>query len=531
MQRDHRCSTPNRVTPGVIATGLLVLHLASGCGDNRGAPAPPPDAPAPPDARVAPDAMGVDASPGAGGVCDAPIAVAGALGSMVAATGDTSMAAPGLAPVDLAACGPDVDPAPPQQVVAYEVPGTGRVAIELSLINDGTQANFDTLVQIRTACGEAPTGAGTCFDDLRSSEPRSRGTLFASGGDTVYVVVTGNGEPDQGRVSEGPWTLELYAENATTPALTQAAVRIRQTFLEATLAGTDAGRDANRVRLVFYRADGSIVDINFDDAGDQADRLIFPLQGTSDQAAFTGTLQVDSFGLFMQQEGAVAADVSLLDRFGDESNRVRVDIDVPALRGVGQSCDDVTELCAIDLACEGSVCTVPESVSDACAGATAVAIATPVDTATSVQVSATLQPGTGALTATCVETEGTEQLFTVEVPAGGTYDLVAHTDLEVTGDIDTVLYVRSSCQDPTTEAGCNDDTPGIAPHSRVEVLAAPAGSHTIVVEPYPYSFDPLPAEIGLELMLRPVLGSGATCDPTGAENRCASGPCTAGTCP
>lgn len=514
----------SNVALGVFAPGLVVLSMVAGCGDNLGAPPPPPDAPAP----VTPDA-----SPGAMGVCDAPIAVTGALGSMVMATGDTSMATPGLAPVDLGDdCGaPDADPAPPQQVVAYSVPGSGRVGIELSLVNDDTLANFDTVVQVRTACGEVPEGSGTCFDDVRRSEPRSRGALFATGGETVYMVITGNAEAEQGRVSEGPWKLELYAEAATTPALTQGTLRIRQTYLEGTVAGTDAGSDTEEIRLVFYKADGAIVDINFDEVSDQADRLIFTLEGTSGQASFTGSFQVESFGLYMQQQGAVAADVSLLDRFGDESNRVRVDIAVPALRGVGDSCDDVTTFCAIDLACEGGVCTVPESVRDACEGATRVAIEPPVESANQVDVYFPLQPGTGALTATCVETGGAEEVFTVEVPADGRYDLIAHTDLPQTEEIDTVMYVRSSCEDATTEVACNDDGEEIAPHSRVEVRDAPAGDYTIVVEPYPLSFDPLPAEIGLILMLRPVLDSGATCDPTGAENRCAGGPCNAGTCP
>lgn len=518
-----------RARLGALTAGLLALPVAAGCGDNLGTPAPPPDAPL----SMTPDARAADANP-ATAVCDAPIAVQGALGSTVTATGDTSMATPGLDLLDLGPqCGPDVDPAPPQQVVAYTVPGTGRVGIELSLVNDDTLANFDTLVQMRTACGEAPPeDSRTCFDDVRRSEPRSRGAVFANGGDTVYLVVTGNGEPDLGRVSEGSWKLELYAENATTPALTGGALRIRQTYLEGTLTGTDAGSDARDVRLVFYRADETIVDIDADGVGDPTDRLIFPLVGANEQAAFTGTFQVDAFGLFMVQEGAVAADVSLLDRFGDESNRMRIDITRPELRGVGQSCDGVSTFCAIDLACEGGVCTVPEAVSDACEAATAVEVDAPGDTATVTTVAATLQPGAGVFTATCVETTGTEQIFTVEVPAGGTYDLVAHTDLEATGEIDTLLYVRSSCEDPTTEAACNDDTEGIEPHSRVEVLDAPAGSYAIVVEPYPFSFDPLPAEVGLAVSLRPVLAGGATCDPAGVENRCANGPCTeGGTCP
>jgi hypothetical protein len=39
------------------------------------------------------------------------------------------------------------------------------------------------------------------------------------------------------------------------------------------------------------------------------------------------------------------------------------------------------------------------------------------------------------------------------------------------------------------------------------------------------------APFAMEVSLRPVLASGATCDMTGANNRCAGGACAGGTCP
>lgn len=60
--------------------------------------------------------------------------------------------------------------------------------------------------------------------------------------------------------------------------------------------------------------------------------------------------------------------------------------------------------------------------------------------------------------------------------------VLLHT--EGSGDTDTVLYVRTECQDPSTEVQCNDDdymTGGV--HSRLE-LVLDAGRHFVVVDSF-----------------------------------------------
>ena len=67
--------------------------------------------------------------------------------------------------------------------------------------------------------------------------------------------------------------------------------------------------------------------------------------------------------------------------------------------------------------------------------------------------------------------------------------------------------------------------------SRVDVRNVTGGTYTIFVEP----FRPGAATaFTLEVSLRPVLGSGAACDPAQLRNRCSTGACPSGatpTCP
>ncbi|GAB4519033.1 MAG: hypothetical protein Tsb0020_37560 [Haliangiales bacterium] len=524
--RSPRLSLASRLA--LACAGLALI----GCGDNL-APQDLVDATPPepsPDAAPAADAS-PDAAP-AVGVCAAPLALAGALADTVTTSGDTSTTDDSLPLVDLGdSCGPeDPDPQPPQQVVAYQVPGTGRVGLEFSLINDGTTANFDSLVQVRSDCAIAPTESGTCFDGVGFSEPRSRGTYIADGGDTLYLVITGDANASDSRVTEGAWSLDVYADTATQPTLTEASLRIMQTFIDGSVTGADAGADVKSVRLVAYNADGDELDTNLNGMSDPGDRLIFPLPNSDGQTSFSDSFRVDAFGLFYLDNEAVEVDISLLDRFGDESARLRRPVERPVLRGVGDSCDDATEFCAIDLACTADVCAVSQGTTDACAAAVDVPIATPTDTTTTAQASATLVAGDGAMTATCVESSASEAVFSVDVPAGA-YDLIASTRVAPTGDLDTILYVRADCADPTTEQACNDDAFADGSESRVELRDVAAGTYTIVAEPYPFGFVTLPADVGVELSLRPVLTSGAACDVDEVENRCADGPCAADVCP
>jgi hypothetical protein len=131
--------------------------------------------------------------------------------------------------------------------------------------------------------------------------------------------------------------------------------------------------------------------------------------------------------------------------------------------------------------------------------------------------------------------DATEKVLAVTVPAG-TFDLLATTNLAANPpELDTVLYVRTTCENETTELVCDDDYAG-APDGDYRSVAivenVPAGTHFVFVDGYA-PFDAT-TSIALELRLRPVLATGASCDPAGVMNRCASGACPTGapaTCP
>ena len=80
---------------------------------------------------------------------------------------------------------------------------------------------------------------------------------------------------------------------------------------------------------------------------------------------------------------------------------------------------------------------------------------------------------------------------------------------------------------------CNDDinTMGGNYASSLDVRNLGEGTYTIVVDLY--APDTAPSAFEMEVTFRPVLATGAACDPAGTANRCAGGACVAATmmCP
>ena len=129
---------------------------------------------------------------------------------------------------------------------------------------------------------------------------------------------------------------------------------------------------------------------------------------------------------------------------------------------------------------------------------------------------------------------GDEHIYTVTVPAGGPFDLVASTPPMAAMGPDTLLYDRTVCGDPSTETACNDDASAM-PHviaAAIEVLNAAPGTHFIVADIF--DTQTMAMSSMLTVGLRPVLASAAVCDPMGVMNRCHAAACpTTGTadCP
>jgi hypothetical protein len=133
--------------------------------------------------------------------------------------------------------------------------------------------------------------------------------------------------------------------------------------------------------------------------------------------------------------------------------------------------------------------------------------------------------GHGVLEASCAHTPGTEAVFDVTVP-DGSYDLIVSTDVPATGTTDTVIHVRAICSDLSTDIGsaCNDDREAGNARSLFILHGVEAGTYTVFVEPFGHPPEE-DVPFGIEFGLRPLLGTGTSCDPTGRRNRCSTGAC------
>jgi len=479
-------------------------------------------------------------------VCESPITLAGEMGT-VSVSGDTSAVDTGA--VDLGAdCGNAMAARfAPQEVVAYTVPGTVPIAVEFTTAADGTADDFDTLIQVRSDCTMLPPNdPQSCFDDIDpgGGDFRSRGAIAAMGGDTVFFIVTGYAEtPVDGYTDRGAWTLEVTARQNTAPTLTGGTMRIIDGEFEGNLQGMDPDGDIDGWQAIFLDDAGDPVDLNGDMMPDTEGfffRFDEPVDGMTDIDAYTTIDVIDegpppvTFYELIMDSGATQIEAWLIDRIAAESAHMTFSIDQPTVVGIGETCDDVDIVCSRDLDCISSTCEWPAAVTAACMGATAVDMARADTTATTDTQSGTVEMAAGDFVGSCGNTaSGGETLYNVRVRGGGTYDLIASTNNAATGDADTVVYIRSTCEDTSTEEACHDDVDGMAmpPElaSTAEALDISSGFYTVIVEVFGGAMMSTPFD--LDLSVRPVLATGATCDVAEVDNRCAGGACAAGTCP
>lgn len=484
-------------------------------------------------------------------LCTDPLTLAAREGETVSVTVDTSMGPPG--PLELGSgCGGAemLDPMlrPPQAVVAVTVPGTGARLVDFTMVNDGTDAAFDTIVQLRRGDCMAlpPSGPGTmpgmptesCFDDTNDPmtgmlEFRSSGRFAAMGGETVYLLVTGfayGGMPPMDRTSSGVARLDVTVGGSiAAPTLTAATVQVSPDESRFALTGGDADGDASAMRVTFLNAASMPVDRDGSGMVDALDDLSRTLPSeVGGMMSFTTT--VVDVGPFLAEQLTTAmatqARITLVDATGLSSAPLTVGVALVSLVGFGEACD-ATHVCRTGLACAMGTCQTSPEITAACAAAAPLALAGDPPTGTA---SGMLAAGTGLFTGTCGASDGTEALYRVTVPAGA-WDLIASNHNAGTAvGTDTVLYVRRVCEDRASAGACNDDSGD----SRAEVVVqdAMAGDYTIFQERFGMTGVGMTTAYQLDVRLRPVLGAGAACDPTGVANRCSTGPCpTAAMCP
>lgn len=535
-----------------------------------------------PDAR--PDVGAPDAEPDAGiedlgpedtGTVDAgafacafPETLEGVLDGQVEITVNTAEG--DLRPRDLGLLCGNTDPATqwaPQRIVAYEVPGTGGIAVSFSARRVGTPTNFDTVIQVRRDCDSPPRfedgrfPALTCFDDSgvnpNAPDVRSEGTIQAQGGELLYFVVTGfsGGGPVPNSIDEGPVQLRISATANEPPQLTEATAFVNGNDVIIRLDGDDA--DGNvRGAIMNFRIDGQLLDIYgsgnpdrdastliFDVASGELDNYLkrpptpllfdaFPpssVQGNFELLASQITLN-PPLGGFISSNGISQLGLRLYDTAFAVTDEVLADVVVGAgFVGYGEACD--AALCEEPLACDMGICGASAIGQTTCSATNVIesGLAPNPGEYAATTIGAQIPSGPGGFVApSCVSDDsaaGAEVVVSVTVPAGGAFDLVADTDNATTGTTDTLVHVRSDCIDPRTEVvgSCNDDIDGSTSASAIELRDLAPGTYAVVVERWTTSPPVVPTDVGLDLALRPVVGQGETCDPAGVESRCAPG--------
>jgi hypothetical protein len=450
-----------------------------------------------------------DAGGNNGGGCDEPREVTLTMGEQEV-TGDT-----GGAPDDLLelseGCG---EGGAGQELLALTLPGSGRMSVAMSLLNDATE-DFDSVIEVRTAACESATDA-VCFDDaVPGFIALSAGSVFAEGGDTIYVVVSGYGAGD-----EGAYQLDIEVKPESLPVVTDLdVVRVGDERIDFRVTGSDAGSDAVGMLVTFLDAAGDVVTFE----GEEQTYVGFEVN-LDGVMTFTNELgRLDISSAFADLATATQVRVVVVDEVNAESAAFAdTAITMATEVAVGAACS-ATMVCPLGYECAGTCGPA------ACGTPTAIALTPTATMADTEQVTGMVSHGTGRLTGSCGPTEGNEVIYSVTLPTilGVTgWDLIANTDIEETPEeTDTVVYIQATCGDPESEAACDDDSgdfyrstaeandlmPGTSVAVGVDIYGGPGGT------PQPFAMD---------VTLRAVIDTTVVgCDPMEIQNRCAEGTC------
>jgi hypothetical protein len=484
-----------------------------------------------------------------------PRMLAGAIGTVMI-DGDTTAGPVGrdLGP----ACGnAEAARFAPTDIIAYTVPGTGAVALDFTLVNDETDVGFDSVIQIRRDCAMIPMGEiiRTCFDDA-PGDIRSAGATTAEGGSTLFFIVGGFAETGaKGATDRGAYRLEVTARQNNLPVVTGGSWNIVGDRARALVTGSDPDMEPFAYAVTFQDDAGAAVDLNGDGMVNADDDLaliwdnLADIEGTADYTGYadiTGLSDaVPALGARLTELMVTQASTRLIDASFGIGEPMTLTVSPATEVGLTVACD-ATNVCVYPLVCGTTTmeCEAPPAIATACGAATAVTVATPTTTTTtSAVLTGTLSTDRGVFRGNCPEKTATdsggntglaEAVYSVTIPASPPVDLIATTGVAATMMTDTILYVRSACPDPTSELMCDDDIDLAAMNyqSAIEVRDAEPGTYTLFVEQY-QGLATADAPFGLQVSLRPVLATGAACDPAGVMNRCAMGACPAGTmmCP
>ena len=421
--------------------------------------------------------------------------------------------------------------------VVYEliVPGSGPHAISASTAVIGTDRGLDTVLALRRGiCGGTTS---ECFDDFLQDN-RARADFIAQGGDHLYLIVTAY-SPAQ----EGPVTVAITASTNSPPTIDTANALLAGNELLIDVSGGDVDGNAWGVQVELHGPAGEIIDLDGHGVRDYNDVFAQPFaRSVAGVMTFTERARIPLDPMQIPRVGSAAfAYVRLRDVPASLS---AADVRTPLLGGSialhGTTCD-ATHVCSEELSCQPGTprtCQPSAARASACAAATPLVIATPTTATTSASMENVIMQGTGMFQADCAPTLGLEDIYSVVVPSMIDVDLVLTTETPGSDPMgDTVISVRADCVEPASSmhAWCNDDDADNAPTylSRLVIEDIDPGTYAVFVEAYQGVQPDMSLRYELSASLRPVLASGATCDPLEVHDRCDGGTCdpTSRRCP
>ncbi len=292
--------------------------------------------------------------------------------------------------------------------------------------------------------------------------------------------------------------------------------------------GTDPDGDVLEARMTFLGAMLNPLDLDGDTTPDELTlrNIAIPGQLAFDEQFIADLPENLSPTIFF-------VSVKLVDSADNESAAVVAGlIREPDFNGPGGACNSGDDFCTGEVSCVATTCTSPAGATAACAAADSAPAVTvpgshqvtlPMSAADNLEGSCFFNPGLG------------EAVVRVTVTGASPVRFEARSDVAPSGMfLDTYLYLRSSCADPTSELACNDDVDPFADNFRsafvVDNLAP--GTYYLVVDGSSDGGTLVGSgNVGLSLTATALVSPGAPCaGPTDAcvpDSVCAGGTCVA----
>jgi hypothetical protein len=435
---------------------------------------------------------------------------------------------------------------------AHKITATGRVRFRAHTAGMGTP-NLDSVVYIRTACEDAASEL-VCNDNGIGVQSFVASPDLADG-QTIFIIV--DSAMNQPVALPQPYQLTVIADPVVSlgdpcdpstvtnvceggtvcsvaggapicaaplggPTLTAvyATERENGASMEINISGSDPDGDVLQALTEFLDSTGAVIDFDGNGAGDVYNFATSPpIAGN-----LTINTHIELFGLSQATMNLMAGvRVHLVDSSGMMSASVDGPMYHPTLAGIGDACTFGDVDCMGELACM-TTCAPPTSAVDACAAAEA---STAISAPTTVTVTLAADQADNLAGSCFWDTEWGEQILKVTIPGPSSMRLTAHTDVAPSPDnLDSYVYLRSTCTDPETELGCNDDMGGSSVGSALaSSLSVPLfpGTYYLVIDGSSETGGYTPyGDIGVQIEMTALLDPGAPCSTTGGAE-CAPG--------